>query len=290
MLGLSAKELCEGICDVRTLRRLESRKTSPQRAIVRDLFERLGLPRDLIRTELVTDSPKARRLMERLRESSNKHLWEESEQLLKEVKKLVSTEIKSNRQALMRKELQIRWGKKNIERGEYLRQMCAVLELTLPYEAFLQEGEKYLTYEEQLCIQNMMQAMDLDDDELLICMSRFDEIYRPYISEELLGVVMGMYEVVMGYTRSLWGNMGEYDKADWHSRNIIEGCLRFRRLWMLDDSLYDRWWNYTERNKKGIPTDKILDDAEELTKCLVLSRLAKSGDEAFYMKKLKELQ
>lgn len=289
MLGLSVKELCEGICDVKTLRRLESRKTSPQRAIVKELFERLGLPRELTRTELVTDSPKARRLMERLRESSNNHRWKEAERLLGEVKKLVSTEIRSNRQALMRKELRIRWGKKDIEKGEYLRQMRAALELTLPYEAFLRDGEKYLTNEEQLCIQNMMQAMSIQDDELLTCMSRFDEIYRPYINEELLGVVMGMYDVVMGYTRSLWGNMGEYDRADWHSRNIIEGCLRFRRLWMLDDSLYDRWWNYKERNKKGIPTDKVLDDAEELTKCIVLSRLAKSSDEAFYMKKLKEL-
>ena len=289
MLGLGVKELCEGICDEKTLRRLERRETSPQRAIVKDLFERLGLPRELTRTELVTDSPEARRLMERLRESSNNHRWEEAERLLGEVKKLVSTEIRSNRQALMRNELRIRWGKKDIEKGEYLRQMRAALELTLPYEAFLQDGEKYLTNEEQLCIQNMMQAMSIQDDELLICMSRFDEIYRPYISGELLGVVMGMYDVVMGYTRSLWGNMGEYDRADWHSRNIIEGCLRFRRLWMLDDSLYDRWWNYKERNKKGIPTDKVLDDVEELTKCIVLSRLAKSSDEAFYIKKLKNL-
>lgn len=39
---------------------------------------------------------------------------------------------------------------------EYLRQMRETLELTLPFNAFLKEGEKYLTYEEQLCILNRM--------------------------------------------------------------------------------------------------------------------------------------
>ena len=289
MLGINAKELCEGICSVKTLRRLESCRTVPQRAIVKRLFERLGLSGELTRTELVTDSSEAHKLMEQLRESCNKYQWMESERLLEKVKKLVSTKIRSNQQALMRKELLIQLGRMNIEKEDYLKKMRTVLELTLPYDAFLQEGEKYLTYEEQLCILNMMQVMDRQGEELLTCMRRFEEMYRPYIEDELYEVVMGMYEVIMGYTRSLWGNMGEYDKADWHSRKMIEGCLRARRLWMLHDSLYDRWWNYKERVKKGIFISKALDDTEELTRCVVLSKLAKSNDEEFYLKKLERL-
>ena len=274
---------------VKTLRRLESCRTVPQRAIVKRLFERLGLSGELTRTELVTDSSEAHKLMEQLRESCNKYQWMESERLLEKVKKLVSTKIRSNQQALMRKELLIQLGRMNIEKEDYLKKMRTVLELPLPYDAFLQEGEKYLTYEEQLCILNMMQVMDRQGEELLTCMRRFEEMYRPYIEDELYEVVMGMYEVIMGYTRSLWGNMGEYDKADWHSRKMIEGCLRARRLWMLHDSLYDRWWNYKERVKKGIFISKALDDTEELTRCVVLSKLAKSNDEEFYLKKLERL-
>lgn len=38
MLGMSATQLCEGICDVRTLRRIEQRKGTPQRLLAGELF------------------------------------------------------------------------------------------------------------------------------------------------------------------------------------------------------------------------------------------------------------
>lgn len=290
MLGMSPKELCEGICDVKTLRRLESHKTSPQRAIVRELFERLGLPGELIRTELVTKSPEARQLMERLRESSDRYRREDMDKLLAQIRELVPMEIKANQQALMRAELNIRRKRGELEKEEYLRLMRQALELTLPYEVFLKEGEKYLTKEEQSCVQNMMIAMDEGSAELRSCMQRFEEMYSDSFFEgELRESAMGMYDFIMVGVESKWGNMGEYDRADYHNQNIIKGCLRFRRLWLLNKGLYDRWWNYAERKKRGIPTEKPLNDTEELTKCIVFSQLEKSGREKFYQKKLRQI-
>ena len=49
----------------------------------------------------------------------------------------------------MREELLIKWRKGEIQREDYCIQMREILELTLPYQIFLQEGEKYLTKEEQ---------------------------------------------------------------------------------------------------------------------------------------------
>ena len=43
MLGMSAQELCEGICSEKTLRRLENNKVKTQRAIWGELFSKLGL-------------------------------------------------------------------------------------------------------------------------------------------------------------------------------------------------------------------------------------------------------
>ena len=165
-----------------------------------------------------------------------------------------------------------------------------MLELTLPYKAFLAPGEKYLTHEEQSCIRNMMVGMDKEGEEFRICLQRFEEIYQSVIDREELENVDGMYEFVMIYVRSQWGNRGEYDKADKHSLNIIEGCLRNRRLWALHDSLYDRWWNHAERRKRGIPTDIVLDDERELNQCIRLGELAKSHIVSFYQKKLKCIQ
>ena len=287
MLGIGAGELCEGVCDIRTLYRIRNEEVSPQRWVAEGLFEKLGLSGELIRTELVTSIPEARELMERLRESMNGQRWDEAEETLEQLKQLVSMDITCNRQALQRQEVLLSRAKKEIDKAECSRRLREVLELTLPYKAFLAPGEKYLTHEEQSCIRNMMVGMDKEGEEFRICLQRFEEIYQPVIDREELENVDGMYEFVMIYVRSQWGNRGEYDKADKHSLNIIEGCLRNRRLWALHDSLYDRWWNHAERRKRGIPTDIVLDDEQELNHCILLGELAKSHDVAFYREKLK---
>ena len=288
MFGMSQKELCKGICDVRTLRRLENYKTSTHRVIVCELFEKLGLSGELTRTELATSSQEAKELMEKIRDLGNDDQLEETEKLLNKLKKIVFIDIPINRQAVMRKEILIQRKKKALTNKEYYRQMKKALELTLPYEYFIKEGDKYLTNEEQSFIQNMMKVMKEDSEEMSICIRHLEKIYQFYIDNEIQETVFGMYEFIMCQIGSIWGNLGEHDKADEYNRQIIEGCLRFRRLKALQDGLYDRWWNYSERKKKGIDVEKELNDEEELTACLLISRLCKlKYSEKFYRKKLK---
>lgn len=290
MLGMRAEALCEGICDVKTLRRLENRKAMSQRGIVEELFERLGLSRELTRTELVTEKPEARRLMEKLRTCINDRRTEEAETLLGRIKKMISMEIPCNRQVLMRMEVILKKKRGELNEEEYFRQLRMALELTLPYEAFLKEGEKYLTYEEQCCVQNMMQVMDKSSEEYLTCMKRFEEIYQPYENNLLIATVSSMYEFIMESVGSEWGNLGDYDRADKYNRIIVIECLRFRRLHSTAAGLYDRWWNYAERKRRGVPVEKILNGKEELTRCLVFSILDKQiYYEPFYRKKLEQV-
>ena len=285
MFGMSAGELCQGICDVKTVRRLENRKAVSQRAIVEMLFERLGLSGEMTRTELVTEEPEARLLMEQLRRCINDRRMEEAKRLHGQIKELVSAEIRCNQQALARQEISL--GKKQEDAGIQYRQLLAILQLTLPYECFLQRGEKYLTYEEQSCIQNMMQRMDKKSSEFLTCMERFEEIYEHFSEHGMIETRAGMYEFMIGYVGSERGNQGDFDKADSYSESIVRECLCFRRLRAIAGALYDRWWNGEERKRKGIPVDKTLDNEIELTRCLILSKLDKrKQNESFYKKVL----
>lgn len=289
MLGLKGEAFCEGVCSIKTLRRILKRTTSPQKAIVRELFEKLGLSGELVKTELVTGVPEARELMERLREHNNGQRWEEMEELLERIKQLVSMDIPCNRQTILRKEILLRWKKGMMDKQEYCTRMREVLEITLPYEAFLKPGEKYLTHEEQSCIQNLMQGMDRESEEFLTCLQRFEDLYQPFTDTGEIETVSGMYEFIMKLVGSMRGNMGQFDKADRYDYVIIKGCLRTRRLWSIHNCLYDRWWNFAERRKKGIPTDIILDDNVELNKCILLSQLAQSKTALFYKKKLEHI-
>lgn len=287
MLGMKPGELCDGICDSKTLRRLERRQTVPRSAIVERLFDRLGLSGELTRTELVTDDPEARKLMEKMRGCENDQQWEAAKELLGQIKKRISLEIKSNKQTLLREEALLSWKSREIDNAEYCRQMQEALELTMPFEVFLKKGEKYLTYVEQNCIQNMLLGMDKTGEEFQICIERFEDIYRAVIDNGLQDAFSGMYEFIIGYVESELGDRSEYDQSDQYSEIIIRGCLRFRRLRALSDSLYNSWWNYTERKRKDISTDRILNGEEELYRCLLLSSLSKSkNDVIFYCGKL----
>ncbi len=290
MLGMSRKELREGICDKKTLERLENRKSNPHRWEVEELFRRLGLAGTLTRTELITESQEARHLMTRLGQYVNNREAEKAEAVLAQVKNMVSVDMKWNRQTLMRQEVNIQEELQKINRETYCRRMQEALELTLPFQAFLQEGEKHLSHEEQACIQNLMQGMDKEREEFRICLERFEEMYRPVAEGELLGTMSMVYGLVMGYVASELGNLGEYDRSDWYNDKKIEEDLYSRRLTSIADGLYCRWWNHEQRKKRGIPTDRELDGEEELTDCIWFCRLGRqTHDESFLEEKLRQL-
>lgn len=285
MLGITPRALCDGICDVKTLRRLERRETMPQRAIVERLFLRLGLSGEFTRTELVTDDPEARRLMENLRKQINGQQWDAAEDILHLLKTRVSMDIPGNRQALLRRAVLLHWKKGELENDSYCGLMREILEITLPFEAVLKAGEKYLTYAEQTCVLSMMQGMDRAGKEFRICMERFEDMYRSVFDNGLLEAFAGLYELIMNFVASEWGNMGEYDRSDQYSVIIASGCLRFRRLGALTDSLYNRCWNHAQRRRKGIPIGSPLNEKQELHACMVLSRMNNHKKDELFFKK-----
>lgn len=290
MLGLTPGSLCEDICDIKTLRRLERRETVPQRAIVERLFLRLGLSGEFTRTELVTDDPEARGLMENLRKQINSQQWDAAEDILKQLKTRVSMNIPGNRQALMRRDALLHWKRGELDNDRYCGLMREILEITLPLDAVLKEGDKYLTYAEQTCVLSMMQGMDRTGKEFRICMERLEEMYRSVLANGLQEAFAGLYELMMSFVASELGNMGEYDRSDQYSAIIASGCLRFRRLGALTDSLYNRCWNHTQRRRQNIPLDMPLNEKKELHTCMVLSRMNNhKKDELFFRKEAARL-
>lgn len=283
MLGISRKELCSGICDVRTLRRLEQGMTKPQKEIAKRLLERLGLSGEFTRTELVTENPEAGRLMKQLRKQINAGCWDKTEVLWERIKGMIPMDISCNRQAVVKEELLAKWGRGKMDHEIYCMKMREALELTLPYEVFLKEGEKYLTNEERMCIVNHMQGIESNGEEYQVCMRRLKEFYEPYVDKGLWEAVWNEYEIFLGNLGSAYRNVEKYDKADYYERIILEGCLRFRRMGKIHSSIYGRWRNYYMRKKDNNPIDKVPDDEEELSKCILFSVMVKDKcGEQFY--------
>ena len=164
MLGISQEKLCGDFCTPRTISTLERNMKKPRRDVIQYLFERLNLSTELNRTELVTDNPEAIRKYKELKLKNNNQDFlqasDSSEILREEIKELISMDIPSNQQVMLRNETISKYDTGKITREEYIKQMKCALECTVPYKKIMESDEWYLTNEEIGCLQNIALEMD----------------------------------------------------------------------------------------------------------------------------------
>ncbi len=289
MLGISREKLV-GENGIKSLKRLEERKTNPQWRTVVRTFEKLGLPSEYARNTLLTENHRVKEQITRLMRYINVKKWMEADRLLQEIKKQISEEDIFNLQVLMQKEALVKWRLGDITKEEYRERILEALELTLPFEAFLREGEKYFTRQELTCIYNLVMVMDTDSETFKLCITRLQEYCSAYEEKGLLQSVDGMYAVVMEYVASTLGNNGRYEESNRYTDIIAEGCLRFHKLRMLSIALYNRWWN-NWTSCEDIPLEKAMLMIAELEKITQLALLDKQDIRVkHYLNKLEKLK
>jgi transcriptional regulator with XRE-family HTH domain len=272
MLGLTKKQLCDGICSEKTLQRMENGRMRTQMAVVRQLFERLGLPPEYQRREIITNSYDAVVLFDEIKKALNNGEKAKAESLLAELNGMLCMEIPNNRQEIKRLESLLRW------KGEQNRAQCIVglkeaLEYTVSLDTVMAAKEWYLTCTEWSCLYNMMTQMPEQDAEPYVRL--LENVYTGYTAENGIGAYIGRYELSMDGVASYWGNVKAFDRSDEISRTLMRESLLRGRMNMLHKCLYNIWWNHEERIKLGLPADTDFDAGEELQNCIVLSRLCK---------------
>ncbi len=144
MFGLTSEQLCDGICDLKTISRLENRRTVPMRDIVYQLFGRLGLPPSYSRTDLLTDSPQVHENLRRLRRGANQLDSDKMEYLLDKMEGEVSTDLPWNKQFLEWEQLLLKSYRGEISDIVFKEELLRLLRYTLSKEAMNSE-EWYLT-------------------------------------------------------------------------------------------------------------------------------------------------
>lgn len=225
--NVSLQSLCEGLCTFQELSYLENGTRRLDRLLEDMLLERLGIGAE--DDELYLGCVEYQRWLHRLHilHSIAYEQFGKAEALLEAYRAAYcgGTEGRTadclNTPAADRLERQFYLGMlAQIRRcagasGQRLHALFhEALTLTMPYSVFLNEGQKYLTISEQSCIQNLMLAMDEESPEFMTCLRHLEEIYQPYEEAEILDAVSGRYEYIIGYARSTWGNLGQYDKSD----------------------------------------------------------------------------
>jgi len=271
MLGLSQEKLCKGICDSRTVSRLERNLRKPQKEIVQQLFERLNLSTELCRTELVTDSQEAIEKYEEMKVAIDNREYKKADEIINHLRNTVSLENPSNRQALRRNELLYKIDEKSISTDEYLHGMKEALEYTVPYEVVLLGESKYLTNEEIACIENITIEIDWSYSEMKECVSALVSICN---MPKYLCNYVRVYEFVMKAVSSHLGDCGEYNESDSIKRQIIKLNLQNRRIRAIHYSLYGLIWN-DEQQLSEVDESSMNKVEDDLAKCVSISSLCK---------------
>lgn len=273
MLGMTKKDLCEDICSEKTIGRLEANQTKSQMEIVRLLFEKLNLSGEYQRAQIVSKEVKAVEIAGDICVYANKRDFEKVELLLEDIEKYISLENPTNRQYKEWMEIRIKFESGKMSKDEAIRCYTKILEDTIPYEAVLGEGEKYLTNVEMQCLLHIALCVGKSKENraLDVLMKLCEQLE----TDEGILEHIGVWEFVMSNAANIYGDRGDYDTSDIVSVKTMKECIHCYRMNLLDMNLYINIWNNDERRKKNIPVLKGYHKDVYLKRCLILCQINK---------------
>lgn len=283
MFGMTKEELCEGICSVKTLTRIEHKKVKTQMLIVRELFERLGLCAEYIRARVITSEYSLLKLAGELVWYVNNHKIVEWEKCLKELEEQLCLDIPQNKQFVMYHRYLLKLQKKSISKEEFINKLIEIIEYTIPMDCIMKEGERFLSQEEYTYIRGI--GMRIGKEMAASYMSIIAKFCK---KEEPASGHMKKYEFLMTSVMSYLGNIGEYEESDRLSTQLARQSLTYRRSYVLAETMYNNLWN---KQNAMIEEEKSIDeDYKKIIKnCILLGEYNKNEKEKpFFEKKLEE--
>ena len=200
-----------------------------------------------------------------------------------ELKKYVNMDIGINKQNISAIEYLNDWRQGKITNERYIDKLKEILELTVKLYSILSNEKIFLTTEELTILLSISIAYK--------CLVNYNEAMKyiqpieRYISniEEngFVDGIIGIYEMIMEYMGSLYGDMKMFDKSNDISHKLIKISLKLRRSGQIHPNIYNIAWNNNECKKNDF------DYNAEINKCIIFSQLnSDMTDVQFYSKKL----
>lgn len=283
MLGMTKKDLCEGICSEKTIGRLEANRTKSQMEIVRLLFEKLNLSGEYQRAQIVTKDVKAVSIFGAIGIYTNRCDFKKVEELLEELKQYISLENPINRQYVERIETGISFRQGMLTKEKATEQFIEALEYTLSYEIVQNKFPKYLTNAEISCLINI--AIYDNGSNSYSIFSILESLCTQMEKEDGIFEHISVWETIMTNVAKAYGDVGEYDQSNSISTKIMKECIHCYRMNTLVSNLYNNTWNYSQLIKKDIPINQGYHEDEYLKRCMALCQINKNTEREIMIKK-----
>lgn len=286
ILGMTRKELYEGICSEKTLGRIERKQCKPQLEIVKELFKKLHLSAEMRRPGVAAERREAIEYVEKMSHAINEFRFEDAEKLLE--KNIISQNEIINRQFLQRTIALFKCKSGKITRKECINRLKEIMAYTFPYEEMFYEKEYYITQEELLCFYNI--AIEEEIEVMYESLRVLARMYQKIEERGLIGCHIAAYTLTMTALASTLGNIEKYEESDELSHKIIRECLLSRRLHTLDSNIHSIMWNNGKRMQNETISTNTYSKEHELKKCMALADIRKNDyDKNYYFKELESI-
>lgn len=291
MVKMSRLKVSNGICSEKTIERFENYINSPSIAVVRDVFERVGLCAEYKRARVITDNAEDFKTYKKLINCINDYKNEEAKLCLEALKEKLHMEIPYNEQELKRVEnlLEVRGGK--IDKNVFYKNTVEAFECTLPIWAIIKHSKSvglYLTRAELMCIYDIaFKTQGLFKNR---CLEIIEEICIKSMDMETDVAYAGVIEMISCVMASCLGDVGKYELSCEMSNHVLKECLFNRRMAVLSDALYNNTWNYKKLGEEHIKDCDLTFIKNSLERCINLCEVARKNSwQAFFQEKLLEI-
>ena len=283
MKKMTLKELSEGICDERTIRREEKHISTMQKYYFEKVFDKLKINPNYIDTGIVVNKKEQLELYQRLCIADNAFDYMKVKELLEELKRQLPGHP-INKQIIKRIDSFTRYRTGLISAEEFLQALKDALSYTVEIEVldgnldeiFFTLGEMLIIYMMSEAHRNMRNYMEAYK-HIEILWNWCKELEE----EELESGRMGIYDFIMLHMSNLLGDMKRYEESNNISTKLIKMGLVYKNSCSLHRYLYDQAWNNNQRKLEGFDYYKAME------RCIHLSQLnGDVSDELFYKKDL----
>lgn len=244
MLGITRKDLAEGVCTLKTLERIENGKNNPQKAVFNGLLSKLGINADYRRTELLSNDYRLIDKYNEYKRKCNEGDYASADEIVEYLKHKVNKRYPENTQILIRMINLSMLREKDITVERFVKNLKTALKLTKIDVDELPEIQGYLSRFEISCLYNIATKVWKKDFVLV------DKIINWVVNQgnNKNHIQFVLYELIMSWYGNILGNVGEYHLSNIIEKELVIDALKIRRNVALAKSIYVLTWNKAQEN------------------------------------------
>ena len=250
-LSITQEQLCDGICSIETLSRIETGRQSPSRDTYELLMERMGRIRERAYSMLSVSDFKVLEKMKLFEDYIKLYDYHRAETVLNKIKKTLGNTV-LDRQFILRAESIINYRLNRITVDKFLEGLQNAICLTIPEYGTISLSCWPLNINETRLLINISTAYAEKkeyDKGIYILEEVNNAMEQSYMDEQQR---VDLQVIIINNLSKWYGLTGNYKKAIRISKNGVAICKKYKLGNVLPILLYNITWNMEQLIHKGV--------------------------------------